>query len=82
MVNEKFVDDVFDYNKCSVAFKVDGKGVLTNEYSWEGGKPYHYDLDQKWNAGDHELAEAIPGAFGFFLLALASLGEFRDLFAQ
>jgi hypothetical protein len=56
MVNEKFVDDVFDYNKCRVSFKVDGNGVLTNEYGWEGGKPYHYELDRTWNAGDHELA--------------------------
>src|SRR5262249_12141685 len=56
MVNEKFVDDLFDYNKCRVVFKVDGNGVLTNEYSWEGGKPYHYELDRRWNAGDHELA--------------------------
>jgi Protein of unknown function (DUF1592)/Protein of unknown function (DUF1588)/Protein of unknown function (DUF1587)/Protein of unknown function (DUF1585)/Protein of unknown function (DUF1595)/Planctomycete cytochrome C len=56
MVNEKFVDNVFDYNKCRVIFKVDGRELLREEYSWEGGKPYHYDLNQDWQAGDHELA--------------------------
>jgi hypothetical protein len=56
MVNEKFVDDAFDYNKCRLIFKVDGNGALTNEYSWEGGKPYHYEIDRRWEAGDHELS--------------------------
>jgi hypothetical protein len=55
MVNEKFVDNVFDYNKCRFIFKVDGKELLRNEYSWQGGKPYHYELDQNWEAGDHQL---------------------------
>jgi hypothetical protein len=54
-VNEKFVDGVFDYNKCRFTFKVDGKELLRNDYSWQGGKPYHYELDQNWQAGDHEL---------------------------
>ena len=47
-VNEKFVDGVFDYNKCRFIFKVDGKELLRNEYSWQGGKPYHYEMDQNW----------------------------------
>jgi len=56
MVNAKFVDDVFDYNQCRMSFKVDGKPLLEHEYSWEGGKPYHYDLETDWPAGRHELA--------------------------
>jgi hypothetical protein len=60
-VNEKFVDNVFDYNKCRLTFKVDGKEMLRNEYSWQGGKPYHYEVDQNWAAGDHQLAfELVP----------------------
>jgi hypothetical protein len=55
-VNEKFVDNVFDYNKCRVTFKIDGKELLRNEYSWQGGKTYHYEVDQNWEAGDHQLA--------------------------
>ena len=54
-VNEKFVDNVFDYNKCRFIFKVDGKELLRNEYSWQGGKSYHYELDQNWEAGNHQL---------------------------
>ncbi len=56
MVNEKYVDDVFDYNKCRLIFRVDGKELLREEYSWEGGKPYHYDYETDWTAGKHELA--------------------------
>ncbi len=56
MVNEKYVDDVFDYNKCRFIFRVDGKELLREEYSWEGGKPYHYNYEQDWAAGNHELS--------------------------
>lgn len=55
MVNEKYVDNVFDYNKCRFSFRVDGKELFQKEFSWEGGKPYHYDFDQEWTAGNHKL---------------------------
>jgi hypothetical protein len=55
MVNEKYVDDVFDYNKCEFIFRADGKELLKKQFSWEGGKPYHFDYDQKWAAGNHQL---------------------------
>ena len=55
MVNEKYVDDVFDYNKCRFVFRVDGKELLRQEFSWEGGKPYHFNYDQTWAAGNHQL---------------------------
>ena len=56
MVNEKFVDGVFDYNKCRIIFRADGQELLREEYSWEGGKPYHYHYEQDWAAGNHELS--------------------------
>jgi hypothetical protein len=56
VAREKFVDGVFDYNKCRFTFKVDGNEVMRNDYSWQGGTPYHYEIEQKWAAGDHELA--------------------------
>ncbi|HEX3718259.1 MAG TPA: DUF1592 domain-containing protein [Verrucomicrobiae bacterium] len=56
VAREKFVDGVFDYNKCRFSFKVDGNEVMRNDYSWQGGTPYHYEIEQKWAAGDHELA--------------------------
>lgn len=55
-VNERYVDNVFDYNKCRLIFRVDGKELLRAEYSWQGGKPYHYKYDLDWAAGDHELS--------------------------
>jgi hypothetical protein len=55
MANEKFVDNVFDYNKCRVRFSVDGKTLSEHEYSREGGRAYHYELEQNWEAGDHTV---------------------------
>lgn len=56
MINERYVDNVFDYNKCRLVFRVDGKELLREEYGWEGGKPYHYNYTVDWAAGDHELS--------------------------
>jgi hypothetical protein len=56
MVNEKFVDGIFDYNKCRLIFRVDGKEFLSEDYAWEGGKSYHYNYDADWAAGNHELS--------------------------
>jgi mono/diheme cytochrome c family protein len=55
MVNERYVDNVFDYNKCRLVFKVDGKEMLQREFSWEGGRAYHYDLETDWTADNHDL---------------------------
>ena len=55
MINERYVDNVFDYNQCRLIFRVDGQELLLAEYSWEGGKPYHYKYEVDWAAGDHEL---------------------------
>ena len=53
--NERFVDNQFDYNKCRLVLKVDGKELHKKEYSREGTKPFHYEFDQDWKAGEHEL---------------------------
>jgi len=29
--------------------------LLKKDFSWEGGKPYHFNYDQDWAAGDHQL---------------------------
>ncbi len=54
-VNEKYVDDVFDLNKCEFIFRADGRELLKKEFAWEGGKPYHFSYDQTWTAGNHQL---------------------------
>ena len=53
--NERFVDNQFDYNKCRLVFKADGRELHAKEYTREGGKAFHYEFDQDWKAGDHEL---------------------------
>ena len=55
MINEKYVDSVFDLNKCEFIFRADGKELLRKEFSWEGGKPYRFDYDENWAAGNHQL---------------------------
>src|SRR5262245_40330309 len=53
--NETFVDGQFDYNKCRLVFKADGKVQLDQQYSRQGGKTYRHEFDVDWKAGDHEL---------------------------
>jgi hypothetical protein len=53
--NERFVDNQFDYNKCRLVFKADGQELHSKEYTREGGKAFHYEFDQDWKAGGHEL---------------------------
>lgn len=54
-INERHVENIFDYNKCRLIFRVDGKELLREEYSWQGGKSYHYTYDVDWAAGDHKM---------------------------
>ena len=53
--NERFVDNQFDYNKCRLVFKADGQELHRKEYTREGAKAFHYEFDQDWKAGPHEL---------------------------
>lgn len=52
---ERYVDNQFDYNKCRLVFKADGQELHSREYTREGGKAFHHEFEQDWNAGDHEL---------------------------
>jgi hypothetical protein len=53
--NERFVDNQFDYNKCHLALHVDGQEIFQQDYTREGNRPFHYELNQEWTAGDHQL---------------------------
>jgi len=53
--NERFVDNKFDYNKCRLIFKADGQALHSKEYAREGGRAFHYEFEQDWKAGEHEL---------------------------
>ena len=54
--NERYVDNVFDYNKCRLIVRADGQELFRRDYNREGGKRLHYVLDQKWQAGKHTLS--------------------------
>lgn len=53
--NERYVDNQFDYNKCRLVFKAGGRELHRKESSREGGKAFHYEFDQDWKAGGHDL---------------------------
>jgi hypothetical protein len=53
--SERAPDEEPDYNKCQLAFKVDGQELFRREHARDGSKAYHYDFRQNWKAGPHEL---------------------------
>lgn len=53
---EKHVESQFDLNRCRLLFKIDGATVLTNEFTREGNRAFHYDFERSWKAGEHRLA--------------------------
>ena len=53
--NERYVDNVFDYNKCRLTFKADGEELLRKEFTREGNRPIHLEFERTWKAGDHLL---------------------------
>lgn len=53
---ERFVDGQFDYHKCQVVFRVDGKERLKEEFSWKGGKTFNFKTEEEWSAGERELS--------------------------
>ncbi len=53
--SERAPDETPDYNKCQLAFKVDGQELFRREHARDGSKAYHYDFKQNWKAGPHEL---------------------------
>ena len=54
--NERYVDNVFDYNKCRLVFQVDGKTLLEQEFTRQGGRAYHFEYPVEWQAGPHDLS--------------------------
>jgi hypothetical protein len=53
--NESYVEGQFDYNKCRLLFKSGDKLLLSQEFSRQGGKPYRFEFEQDWQAGEQEL---------------------------
>lgn len=45
----------FDPGRCRVVFKVDDRQVLETNFSWQAGKTFPFEFDQKWETGDHRM---------------------------
>jgi hypothetical protein len=53
--NESYVEGQFDVNKCKLVFKSNEKELLAQEFSRQGGKPYRFEFEQDWKAGEQIL---------------------------
>jgi hypothetical protein len=49
----------FDPGRCRAILKADSKPVWTNEFSWQNGKKYNFEVNQTWEAGDHALSFSV-----------------------
>jgi hypothetical protein len=62
---EKYVDGVFDYNKCRVVFKVDGEELYRKEFSRQDNRSFRPEFDRRWQPGEHtftlEIEPLNPG---------------------
>jgi hypothetical protein len=56
---EKYVDGVFDYNKCRLIFKVDGEELYRREFVRQEGRTSRPEFDRQWQPGPHELTVEI-----------------------
>jgi Predicted membrane protein len=56
---ERYVDDVFDYNRCRLVFKVDGETLHEQEFTRQGEKMFNLTFERAWTEGAHELAVEI-----------------------
>jgi mono/diheme cytochrome c family protein len=45
----------FDPGKCRAVLKADSKDVWTNEFGWQNGKKFSFEVDQQWQPGPHAL---------------------------
>jgi hypothetical protein len=57
--HETFVDGQFDRNRCRAVFKCGEKVLLSQEFSRQGGKPYRFEFDLDWPAGNQEFSLSI-----------------------
>ena len=52
---ERYVDNQFDLNRCTLRFTVDGQTLVEQEFVREGNKKFEFTFDREWSAGEHEL---------------------------
>lgn len=53
--DEKYVEGMFDYNRCRLVFKVDDHEEWSKEFTRQGGKEFQFRINQNWQRGPHQL---------------------------
>ena len=46
----------FDPGRCQVVLKADGGSIWTNEFGWQNGKKFSFEVGQDWQPGEHPLS--------------------------
>jgi len=46
----------FDPGRCTVVFKADDRELTRQEYGWQSKKRFHFEFDEKWQAGEHRMS--------------------------
>jgi hypothetical protein len=49
----------FDPGRCRVVLKVDDREAWRQEFGWQAGKKFRYEVEQKWESGERRLAMEI-----------------------
>ncbi|MCC5024561.1 MAG: DUF1587 domain-containing protein [Candidatus Synoicihabitans palmerolidicus] len=53
---ERYVDDEFDLNKCTLVVQIDGETLLEREMVRESyGRRFGFSFEREWTAGEHEI---------------------------
>ncbi len=59
--SERYVDNVFDLNRCRLILRDGDEVLMEQEFVREGGKLFTFVFDRNWDAGGRELtAEIVP----------------------
>jgi hypothetical protein len=45
----------FDPGRCRVIFKINGRELLKKEFGWYDNKTFHFDFNERWEAGPQEM---------------------------
>lgn len=46
----------FDPGQCRAVLQADGHDIWTNQFGWQNGKKFSFDIAQNWEAGEHSVS--------------------------
>ena len=53
--NERYVDGMFDANRCRVILSADGEELVRKEFVRQDGKSFRFEFERDWKSGSHVL---------------------------